>query len=59
MLPAEWPRSRARLVSVLTSPLWLILPYFTEGLFVGPLHLVALAYALVARLRQPKTDAQV
>lgn len=55
LLPAEWPRSRARLVSSLTSPLWLILPYITEGFFfISPLHAVALAYGLVARLRQPK-----
>ena len=54
LLPAEWSRSRARVISVLTSPIWLILPYVTEGLFVGPLHVVALAYALIARLRQPR-----
>ena len=51
-LPADWPRSRARLLSVLTSPVWLVLPHATDGLFVSPLHAVALVYALVARLRQ-------
>jgi len=54
LLPGDWPRSRARLVSVLASPLLLIIPMVTEGVFWGPLHWVTLAYAVVARLRQPK-----
>jgi hypothetical protein len=55
LLPPDVPRSRARLVSVVTSPLWLIPAWGIEGeVFVSPLHLVAVAYALVARLRQPK-----
>ncbi len=53
-LPADWPRSRGRMVSIVASPLWLVIPLFTEGLIWSPMHAVALGYGLVTRLRQPK-----
>jgi hypothetical protein len=57
LLPADWPRSRARVVSMVASPLLLLVPYVTEGLIVSPMHPVALAYGLVARLRMRSSRA--
>ena len=53
-LPPAWPRSKARLVAIVASPLWMIFLYATDGVFISPFHAVALAYSLIARLRQPR-----
>lgn len=54
-LPGDWSRSRARVVSVVASPLLLIFPMLTEGVWWSPVHWGAVAYGLIARLRQPTT----
>jgi hypothetical protein len=54
LTPADWPRSRARLLSVVTSPVILLVPMIGEGLFLGWWLAVAVGYGAVARLRQPK-----
>ena len=57
LLPGDWPRSRARLVSIVASPLLLIIPMVTEGVLWSPLHWVTLAYGVVARLRQTSASS--
>lgn len=49
-LPQRLPRSLARGVSILVSPLLLIIGLFT-GSGYGPFFFIALAYGLLARLR--------
>jgi hypothetical protein len=42
------------LIPITASPVLLIVAYGTQGLILSPMHAVALAYGLVARLRQPR-----